>query len=176
MLLADLRDLVTERRDCSQQELSTLPDYLKSSGVGGIVVPLIASVAHVQNAKVNGCARIGSLRTLFGNVGAAYCRTFFDADRYRVAQVLEVFRNPAYNSHPDIADMRQKISQYKYKFALPTSDPKVTIVSSQNDVLIADGNKTAIAAYLYALETQDPAFELSVHYIDVPERVIPWIL
>ena len=65
--------------------------------------------------------------------------------------MLEVLRNPNYNMHPDIADMCQKLNQYKYQFGLQTSDPKVTIVDSQNDVLIADGNKTAIAAYMYAL-------------------------
>jgi hypothetical protein len=51
-----------------------------------------------------------------------------------------------------------------------------TVLMCPDDVLIADGNKTAVAAYVYALETQDPAFQLAVHYIDVLDRVINWII
>jgi hypothetical protein len=173
MSLEDLRALVTDHRACDQQEVATIRDYhARNSHVACTVVPLIDSGAPVQKAKVKGCARIGSLKTFSGNLGDAYCRALFGMDRYRVAQVLEVFRNPNYNIHPDIADMRQKVNQYKWKFAPPTSDPKVTIVSSQDNVLIADGNKTAIAAFVYALEIADPAFQLSVCYIDVPHLVI----
>ena len=177
MSLSDLRSLVTDHHPCDQKEIAAIRDYhANNSHVACVVVPLIDSGAPVRKAKVKGCARIGSLKTFFGNLGNAYCRALFGTDRYRVAQVLEVFRNPTYNMHPDIADMRQKVNQYKLKFALPISDPKVTIMSSQDEVLIADGNKTAIAAYVYALETANPAFQLSVHYIDVPNRVINWII
>jgi hypothetical protein len=44
----------------------------------------------------------------------------------------------------------------------------VTIVELGCDVLIADGDKTAIAAYLYALETSQPDFILSVYYLVSP--------
>ncbi len=175
MCLADLRSLVTEHQACTPQEVIDLRDYqAQHSHVACIVVPLINGGAPVQKAKVKGLAKIGCLKTFFGNIGHACCRTLFAKDRHRVSQVLEVLRNPNYNMHPDIGNMAQKLNQYKYKFALPTSDPKVTIVDSQNDVLIADGNKTAIAAYMYALEMANPAFELLVHYINIPNQIVNW--
>jgi len=175
MCLADLRSLVTDHQACTPQEVTSLQDYhAQHSHVQDTVVPLINGGATVQKAKVKGLAKIGYLKTFFGNIGHAYCRTLFGQDRFRVAQVLEVLRNPNYNMHPDIGSMGHTVNQYEYKFALPASDPKVTIVDSQNDVLIADGNKTAIAAYMYALETADSAFELTVYYISVPNQVVNW--
>ena len=176
MSLEDLRSLVTAHRACDAGEIVALRDYhTRESHVAGIVVPLLDQGVVVRKASVRGLARIGQLRTFFGNIGNAHCRTLFGTDRYRVAQALEVLHNPFYNTHQDVADTREKVNRYKFKFALPGSDPKVTIVSSHNDVLIADGNKTAIAAYVYAVEIAEPEFELQVHYIDVPNP-INWIL
>jgi hypothetical protein len=177
MSLAELRNLVTDHQACTPQEITNLRDYhSQHSHVRHIVVPLINGGAPVQKAVVKGLARIGCLKTFFGNVGHAYCRTLFRQDRHRISQVPEVLRNANYNMHPHIADMATKLNQYKYKFALPNSDPKVTIVDSQNEVLIADGNKTAIAAYIYALETANAAFKLAVYYIKVPTQVVNWPL
>ena len=142
------------------------------SHVRDVVVPLIKSGGGaVQKGKVEGTARIGQLKTFFGNIGQAHCRSLFGSDRYRVAQALEVLQNPVYNFHPDVADMRRKVNHYKFEFALPTSDPKVTIVSSPDEVLIADGNKTAIAAYVYALESAGDGFTLPVNYIEAPDPI-----
>jgi hypothetical protein len=135
------------------------------------VVPLIDRGADAQKGKVNGLAQIGQLKTFCGNIGNACCRTVFGSDRYRVAQALEVLYNQIYNFHPDVADTRRKINQYKFEFMLPTSDPKVTIVSSPDEVLIADGNKTAIAAYVYALERVDEDFALPGNYIETHDHI-----
>jgi hypothetical protein len=175
MCLDGLRSLVTDHQACQPEEVANLRDYhIRCSHVKNIVVPLIDAKAPVYKAKVKGLANIGSLKTFFGNIGHAYCKALFGNDRHRVSQVLEMLRNPNYNMHPDIGDMGRKLNQYKYQFALSTSDPKVTIVDSQNDVLIADGNKTAIAAYMYALERAIPAFELVVYYINVSHQIVHW--
>jgi hypothetical protein len=133
MSLDHSRALVTDRRPCTAQERGALREYhATKSHVKDVVVPLIDHGADAQKGKVNGLARIGR------NIGNAYCRAVFGSDRYRVAQALEVLYNHMYNCHPDVAATRRKINQYKFEFALPTSDPKVTIVSSPDEVLIAD--------------------------------------
>jgi hypothetical protein len=175
MCLAVLRSLVTDHRNCTPDEVANLRAYHEQhSHVGHIVVPLIDAGAQVFKAKVKGLANIGSLKTFFCNLGYAYCQALFGTNRHRVTQVLQVLRDPNYNMHRDIGEMGQTLNRYKFEFALPTSDPKVTIVDSQNDVLIADGNKTAIAAYMYALETSNPTFELVVHYLNVSHQVVNW--
>ncbi len=175
MCLAGLRSLVTDHQACTSQEVVNLRAYLhQHSHVSHIVLPLIDAGAPVFKAKVKGLANIGSLKTFFGNIGYAYSQPLFGTDRHRVSQVIEVLRNPNYNMHPDIGKIGQKLNDYKYEFALPTSNPKVTIVDSQNNVLIADGNKTAIAAYMYALERSSSAFELPVYYINFSHQVVNW--
>ncbi len=173
--LADLRGLVTNRRPCVDGERSVLRNYHQAqSHVRTVVVPLIDRGVPVLMGEVRGLAAIGQLRTFFGNIGDAHCRATVGSHRYSVGQALEVLRNPAY-VHPDVEDTRRKINQYKLEFALPTSNPKVTIVSSPNEVLIADGNKTAIAAYVFALESAGENFVLPISYIETSEY-IPWPL
>jgi hypothetical protein len=75
----------------------------------------------------------------------------YGGEVFLVGQALETLTNPNYSHHPDIADALCKLHRYKYEFAKPASNPRVTIPVS--------------TAYLYAVETGNRDFVLPVYYV-----------
>ncbi len=71
--------------------------------------------------------------------------------------------------------MRETVEQYVAKFRTARSDPKVSIVDLATVALVADGNKTALAAFLHASSVTGFTFELPVYYLAASVRRIPWI-
>jgi hypothetical protein len=163
-----MADIITDRQPCPPKEAQELLDYLEKNSHVQLPVMLIQQGCPVEKGQAKGVGNIGRLQTCFKNLGNAYCQSLNGAEFFLVAQALEALTNPNYRLHPDIADVMQKIHQYKYLFARPDPAPKVTVVELGFDVLIADGDKSAIAAFLYALETSQPDFILPVYYIVSP--------
>jgi hypothetical protein len=163
-----MSDIITDRQPCLASEAQELLNYLKKNSHVSLPAILIQQNCLVEKAQAKGMVNIGRLQTFFGNLGNAYCRLLHGTEKFLVAQALEALTSANYRHHPDIADAMQKIHKYKYLFAQPDPAPKVSIVEQGCNVLIADGNKTAIAAFLYALETSQPDLILPVYYIVAP--------
>lgn len=125
---------------------------------------------------MNGIDAIGALKTFFGNIGRARCRELHTTDRFLVAQAADVLLDSAYSNDTDVVATRERVTRYKRLFGTSASDPRVTIVQSQNDCLIVDGNKTAIAAFLHASDNPSSVFALPVYFLLVEEHAINWIL
>jgi len=119
----------------------------------------------LEKGKVKGIVNIGQLVTCFKNLGNTYSLKLHGTQFFNVAQALKVFRHPGEDKHPNIPKDFQKILRYKDQFAGPNSSPRVTIVKIPAGVLIADGDKTAIAGLLYAEETGKADFILPVYYV-----------
>jgi hypothetical protein len=164
-----MSSLVTDRQPCPANEKQDLIRYLKTHSHVQDPVALMGQGWLLEKGSVKGIAAIGQLRTCFRNLGLAYCQVLYGADYFLVGQALETLTNPNYRHHPDIADGMKKIHEYKYKFARTDSDPKVTIIEWNGEPILADGDKTAIAAYLYALETSKGDFILPVYYVSPPQ-------
>jgi hypothetical protein len=157
--------LVTDRGPCPEQEKQDLLAYLRQNSHVQLPVQLLGQGWLLEKGLVKGLASIGQLVTVFRNLGNTHCKAVHDSEFFTVRQALEVFRNPGADKHPDIPQDFQKILRYKGQFAGPDSRPIVTIVEIPDGVLIADGDKTAIAGYLYALEAGIGDFILPVYYI-----------
>jgi hypothetical protein len=130
---------------------------------------MITAGYPLEKGKVKAIANIGKLVTCFTNLGNTYSQKLHGTQFFSVAQALDVFRNSGEVQHPDTPTDFQKILRYMDQFAGPDSCPKVTIVEIPAGVLIADGNKTAIAGLLYAKETGKIDFVLPVYYVSAPK-------
>jgi len=171
-----MRDLLSRHRSCSPDEVAAFRRYqLQHSHLARVVVPLLDEGRLLTVATVDGTVAIGSLKTFFGNIGRARCRDVMGADRFRVAEAAALLNSPAFSSDADVSLMRQRVSECVRRFEQPGSNPQVIVVDSANDCLIADGNKTAIAAFLFA-SSMSSGFQLPVFYLTAPDRVIPWII
>ena len=164
-----LPDLVTDRQPCSEQEKQGLLAYLRANSHVQLPVQMMETGCPLEKGKVKGIANIGQLVTCFTNLGNTYSQKLHGTQFFCVAQALEVFRNPGEDKHPNIPTDFQKILRYKDQFAGPDSCPRVTIVEIPAGVLIADGDKTAIAGLLYAEETGKTDFTLPVYYVSAPK-------
>jgi hypothetical protein len=167
-----MSNLVTDRQPCPGKEKQELLAYLLANSHVPLPVQMVEAGCPLEKGKVKGIAKIGQLQTCFTNLGNTYSQKLHGTQFFCVAQALEVFRNPGEDKHPDIPADFKKILRYKDLFAGPNSCPRVTIVESPAGVLIADGDKTAIAALLYAQETGQSDFILPVYYIGAPSPEI----
>jgi hypothetical protein len=160
--------LVIDRQPCPEHEKQKLLAYLRTHSHVQLPVQLNEQGWPLEKGKVQGLASVGQLVTCFRNLGNTHCKTLHGSEFFQVMQALDVFRNPGKDDHPDIPDGFQTILRYKDLFAGPDSCPKVTIVELPGQVLIADGDKTAIAGYLYAAEAGVGDFILPVYYVLPP--------
>jgi hypothetical protein len=140
------------------------------------VLALIDRQFAVTRANVTGADAIGRLKTFFGNIGRARCGDIHSSDRFLVTQAADVLVCDGYRDDPDVTFMSERVGRYKDFFNTAASDPKVTIVESANDCLIVDGNKSAIAAFLHASESQASNFDLPVYCVHASSQIINWIL
>jgi hypothetical protein len=163
-----MTSLVTDREPCTEPEKQALLAYLRANSHVKLPLELIEQGWRLEKGKVRGTASIGQLVTVFKNLGNTHCKALHGSDFFTVAQALEVFRNPGADTHPDIPDGMRKIVRYKTCFAGPCSNPKVTMVELREGALIVDGDKTAIAGYLYASEVGVSDFILPVYYVSPP--------
>jgi hypothetical protein len=164
-------------RPCTIEELRDFRDYHRRySHVADVVLALTRCGAAPTRATLKGANAIGRVKTFFGNIGRARCRNIHGSDRFLVMQAADVLGRPDYAEDEDVRTMVNAVGRYKALFKTAASAPRVTIVQSTNDCLIADGNKTAIAAFLHACESDASAFELPVYYLEAPDHKIDWIL
>jgi hypothetical protein len=173
----ELRSLVTDHRPCTVEEITIFRRYQEAcSCVAPVLISLLDGGKPLTRAVVRGVTKIGAMKTFFGNIGGVSCRSIAGSDRFRVAEATDVLRNTSFESDPEVRKMRETVERYAAIFRKAQSDPKVTIVDSANDCLIADGNKTALAAFLHASSVAGSRFELPVYYLAASDCCIPWLL
>jgi hypothetical protein len=171
------RLMLADQRPCTAEEVASFRDYhRRHSHVAAIVLSLTESPSMLTMGTVAGVAAIGRLKTFFGNIGSARCRDLHGSDRFLVMQATDVLLGGSFRTDREVLLMSSKVGAYKSLFSRADSDPKVTIVQSANDCLIADGNKTAIAAFLHAKDQHQLRFALPVYYFWAGQQVINWIL
>jgi hypothetical protein len=158
-------DLVTDRQPCPEQEKQALLAYLRANSHVRQPIHMIESGWRLEKGQVKGVANFSQLVTVFRNLGNTHCKAVYGSEFFTVAQALEVFRNPGSDKHPNIPQDFEKIRRYRDLFAGPGSNPKVTIIEIPSGPLIADGDKTTNAGYLYALEEGIDDFTLPAYYV-----------
>lgn len=172
MTAENLRDLLGGSRACDEAEFHSLLAHLSNSCVRGWIVPLIVQAsAPVTRCTVTGVERIGSMRTFWGTLGPRpwSASQVFGANRFSVAQAHTVLHVEPYCNETDEA-ARTKTARYAPMFARTDSQPLVTLLDVGFDVFIADGNHTAVAAWMHA-RAHDEAYVLPVFLVngaDVP--------
>jgi hypothetical protein len=164
-----MSNLVTDGQPCTEKEKQELLAYLRANSHVQLPVQMMEAGGPLEKGRVKGIPKISRLQTCFANLGNTYSQELHGTEFFSVAQALAVFRNPGEDKHPDIPTDFKKILRYKDQFAGPNSCPIVTIVETQAGMLIADGDKTAIAALLYAQETDQSDFILPVYHVRAPK-------
>jgi hypothetical protein len=148
---------------CSPGELHDLKAHLSTSNVPQLV-RLIESGAAVDKGEISPLAEVGQLPTIFKNIGTVRSEQEYGQKTFRVSQVPEVLQKAQCTDRA----MRQKIDSYKKEVAEGTYRLTVTLLQTDGDFYIWDGDKSAVACFEHASQTGNARYSLPVFVIRPP--------
>lgn len=133
---------IVNRRGCSAEEKQHLIQYLKQTPVA-CVADKIAAGALLSKGEIQSRAVLGSLTTIFGNLGGLLATRRHGKERFLVREVLPVLRDPRCTDKGAL----RKVECYMELDAANRLEIKITICEVGGGRMIVDGNKRASAIY-----------------------------
>jgi hypothetical protein len=146
---------IKNSRGCTPAELQDLKKHL---------VQLIESGAKVTKGEISPLAEIGRIRTIFKDIGSVLSKAEYGQDTFLVSQVQSVLKSKGCT---DIA-MRDKIAAFKTQIASGKFRLTVTLLETDGDLYIFDGDKSAVAFFEHSSETGSEDCSLPVFVIKPP--------
>jgi len=146
---------ITKRRDCTAEERRSLMDYLSLTPVAWIV-EVVGSGAKVSKGEIDKTSELGNLKTIWKDLGGIR-----RANEYSVREVVKILGDPLCTD----AKSREKIQQYKRLYGLEKLRLTITLLERNNDLMIIDGNKSAVACYEYGKDHGLSNLRLPVYII-----------
>lgn len=135
--------MISDLRDCTEQELQAQINYLEGTPVRGIAELLRTGQCVLKRGSVPTFTHLGALKTEFGQIGPLVPNATDGETKFRVAELVPLLRN---NSGVDDG-LLQKIDAFVEKDKRGEVDYNVTIFDHGNDLVIKDGNKRTVAFF-----------------------------
>ena len=120
--------------------------------------------------EVVGLEEIAGLNSFFKSIDGVVSAGRTGRRRFTIREALNLLQAPERQSDSDVSRRHRKILAFQKLLTGLTSNPMVTIVEFTDDLVVVDGNHTAMAALLYA--NNHVGFVLPVHILAVPLSVI----
>lgn len=159
-------------RRCSHSEIPAFTKYqLAKSNTSDFVLSAIAEVG-LERSDVVGTVAVGRLLTFFKNIGDAHPDENAGGRYFTVSGAAALLTDGSVKTDAAVAAMRATVLQYMAFFAGPESAPWVTIAACSDAQWLVDGNKTTIAAFLYARERGKPDLVLPVYSLPFPTKTL----
>jgi hypothetical protein len=155
---------------CPAAEFDGLKTHLLASNVPWVVTRVIERGAAVQKAEVAPLSEVGNLRTIFVNLKSVRSQAEYGEKTFLVSQVMGVLRCPEV---PDLA-MLNRVSSFIRQLEGRLFRRTVTLLETDGDFYIVDGNKSAVASFEHASLIGDTGFRLPVYVVKpgIPMAVI----
>jgi hypothetical protein len=139
------------RQSCSEGEKQSHIQYLMKTPVSGIVTKIeegaLLSKGEIQSRDV-----LGSLTTIFSDLGNILASQRHDESKFLVRQVLPALRDSSCNDK----DTLRKVECYRKLYEAKSLIVKITICEDGDSCMIIDGNKRASAIYNSCLSSFTP--------------------
>jgi len=135
--------MITDLRDCTEQELQAQINYLEGTPVRGIVQLLRTGRCVLKRGSVPTLTELGALKTEFGQMGPLVPNATHGETKFRVAELVPLLRG-----NPGVDDgLLTKIDAFVEKDKRGEVEYNVTIFDHGNDLVIKDGNKRTVAFF-----------------------------
>lgn len=152
MTLTDGESMILNLQLCSPAEISTQIAYLEATPVAAIATQLCRGTLCLYKGIIQSLDALGTLKTEFGTIGTETAPPMDGERKFRICQVLPLLRA---NAGLDNL-MLQKIEEFMQKDARGDVEYNVTVLKSETDLIVKDGNKRTIAFYERRKGLHDP--------------------
>ncbi|HLQ33696.1 MAG TPA: hypothetical protein VK457_13500 [Chloroflexota bacterium] len=135
--------MISEVRECWPEEVRSHLLYLLYTPVCQYACSITRGGYGLRRAVINSISYLGSLPTIFQNLGTADASTIVGHSPFLVKDVMPVLQG---SNHPDDSALLS-IQQFMAMEAEGTLDLIVTLLKSDAGYVILDGNKRVVAFY-----------------------------
>lgn len=151
---------IINRENCIPEEIESLRKFLLQSPVRWIVNH-IDNGARVSKGEIHGLSSIGNLKTFWSNLGDIYSIKEHRIENFLVSQVMDAL------SKPQCKDKITYVTIKKYINQLANNQLKttITLIETNDELVIVDGNKSTVACFEYGLKSALTDLRLPVFII-----------
>ncbi len=142
---------------CTEKEVAAFRAYQWArSDTASFVVALLDRVT-LHRTCVIGVSDIGRLCSFCKNIGDAHAIDHVGTERFSVAAAVQLLEDARFRHNSGVADAKPKVLEYLTRLGQRESSPWVTLVHFRDGVVVLDGNKTCLAAFMPARRVPDYA-------------------
>jgi hypothetical protein len=148
---------ISNCRLCSETEKEKLKLYLYDTPVCWLV-RYIENGAEILKGELESTETLGQIRTIWSTLG----HINKSPDKFLVREVLTTLHKY------DCGDIKtlQLIQEYKSLIAENKLEIIITLLKQNDDIIICDGNKRAVAYYEYLIEKERNKMTLPVYIVN----------
>ena len=158
------------RRPCTVQERSRFVAHMrKNHETGGWLIDHYEQGCPLTRDVVVGPEELTGLNSFFRSIDGVVSARRTGRQHFTIREALDLLEAPERQSDSDVSRRHGKIVAFQEILTGPASNPMVTIVEFADDLVVVDGNHTAMAALLYA--NNHVEFALPVYILAVPSSV-----
>ena len=143
--MAALETPWTGERACSVGETNELITYLQRTPVFVLAEQLELGLLGASHATITGRSQLGSLQTIFGNLGGIHALAQTGRPKFLVSEVYETLHRQDCDA-PD--DRRRLDDLVEAEREGRLTDRRITVLADSNGPMIVDGNKRVAAIYV----------------------------
>jgi hypothetical protein len=134
---------IKQRESCSLEERGSHIKYLTKTPVYDFLKPHFKNCV-ISTGKIESCNNVGKTKTIWHDLGGILSEREYGTSTFLVEQVIPVLKKPQCN---DKNENLKKIKEYIQFIPDPNFEIKITLLENNNQILICDGNKRAVAWY-----------------------------
>jgi hypothetical protein len=141
-------------------EIKDLKVYLSKTPVCWLI-DKIARGAKVSRGEITPLSEIGTLKTIWGNIGGIQSINEHAAEKFLVRQVIQALKDPRCTDKNRLS----LIEKYKQLFANGKLELIITLLEHKSNISICDGNTRVVACFEHGSETRQVNLSLPVYVI-----------
>lgn len=149
---------------CTPEEVRSHLLYLLYTPVCQYACLITMGGHRLRKATLSSARSLGSLSTIFQNLGSVNASAAVGSSRFEVKDVAPVLRS---GKHPD-DDVLRSIEHYMRLLVSGTLELIVTLLQEGSDYVILDGNKRLVALYEQQKQSGSDSVTVPVFIIAPP--------
>jgi len=156
---------IKNRTPCTNEEITELQHYLKGTPVFNLTNYFEKNHTLVYKGVIESNIDLGKTKTIWSNLGGVLSKSEYSSDKFLVKQVCSTLKNPNCKDKGTLV----KIKEYTQLLVNKKLEMKVTLLETNNQLIICDGNKRAVAWFEYFLKCKSTNIRLPVFIISTFE-------
>jgi len=145
---------IINRIDCAPDEISRLKEYLQKTQVNW-VVKCIDNGARVSKGEIQGLSALGNLKTFWSDLGDVSSIKEHGSEKFSVNQVMDALSKPQNMDNANAKKALSKINEYSRRLASGQLELIITLIETNNGLMIIDGNSRAVTYFEHYKEIEE---------------------